>query len=173
MNYRRPLLGLLITGALATVFAVAVGQPANAAVFYTIQNYGSGKCIQPDPANSTSVGVQLMQESCNGSSEQKWSTNLLGNGNYQFTNQATGGCMDAHGPDADRTPVDTWPCSAISNQRWNVAPALPNALPTRIVSAIGGRCLDVSGGSLGDNALIQIYHCTNDNTAQAWLIQLA
>jgi hypothetical protein len=40
----------------------------------------------------------------------------------------------------------------------------------RVTSQIGGRCLDVDGGSLADGAKIQIYACTSaGNTAQSWI----
>lgn len=173
MKNRHRVAGLLLAGATSTAFVVA-GQPAHAAPrFFTIQNFGSGKCIQPPPANSADTGVQLVQEPCTGSAAQHWSPISLGGGNYQFLNQGTGGCMDAHGANVNGTPVDTFPCSGISNQKWNVAPSIPNAVPTRIVSKVSGgsRCLDVSGGSLADGGRIQIYNCTNDNAAQAWLIR--
>jgi hypothetical protein len=168
-NLRGPA-ALLLAGAVSTVVALAPVQAASAATFYSIQNFGSGKCIRPPPANSTDIGVQLVQETCNGSAAQHWAPISLGGGNYRFLNQSTGGCMDAHGPNANQTPVDTWPCNSISNERWSVGPAIPNSVPTRVVSAIGSRCLDVSGGSLADGAPIQIYTCTNDNAAQVWLI---
>jgi Ricin-type beta-trefoil lectin domain len=159
------------TAATSTVVTLAAVQPADAANFFSIQNFGSGSCIQPPPDQSTATGAQLVQEPCNTDvAAQRWALNALGGGNYQILNQSTGGCLNAHGPNTDRTRVDTFPCSRISNQRWHIDPSIPHAVPTRIVSAIGGRCLDVSAGSSANDAPIQIYHCTNDNAAQAWLI---
>ncbi|KUN75561.1 RICIN domain-containing protein [Streptomyces griseoruber] len=170
MNHGRALAGAVAAAALAAAGLASTTAPADAADFLTIRNFGSNMCIQPNPADPTSTGVQLVQEPCDGSAAQQWSKVSLGSGNYQFVNRNTSGCMDAHGPNADRTPVDTWPCSSISNQKWNFAPTIPNALPAQLVSAIGGRCLDVAGGSWDAGAPIQIYHCTSDNSAQAWLI---
>jgi hypothetical protein len=170
INIRKLAAALFVVPA-AAAFALTAAQPAGAATFYSIQNYGSGMCIQPPPSSPTSTGEQLVQMPCDGSAAQHWAPISLGSGNYRFLNQATGGCMDAHGPNADWTPVDTWPCNTISNERWNFAPSIPNSVPTRVVSAIGGRCLDVAGGSLAAGAAIQIYHCTTDNAAQAWVIR--
>ncbi|MGW1057973.1 RICIN domain-containing protein [Micromonospora rubida] len=171
MKHRRGFAALLLAAAGSTAVALAPAQPASAATFYTIQNFGSGKCIQPPPANSTDIGVQLVQMTCNGSAAQRWAPISLGGGQYRFLNQSTGGCLDAHGPNANKTPVDTWACNSISNEKWQVTPAIPNSVPARIVSAIGSRCLDVAGGSPADGAPIQIYACTDDNPAQVWLIR--
>jgi hypothetical protein len=171
---RRGLAGLLLSAAAATGLALATtAAPASAANLYQIQNYGSGMCLQPPPGNISDTGVQLVQEPCNGQPEQKWSPTFLFSGRYRFTNASTGGCLDAHGRDANRTPVDTWPCSGISNQTWAIGFSLPNSVPRQIISKVseGSRCLDVAGGSLEAGAPIQIYTCTNDNTAQAWLVQ--
>ncbi|GIH02216.1 hypothetical protein Rhe02_02830 [Rhizocola hellebori] len=94
---------------------------------------------------------------------QLWILTSLGGNDYQFANVYTTGCLDAHGPNADRTVVDTWPCSRISNQRWTVT-------PHKMVSAVGGRCLDIAAGSLEAGAPAQIYHCTNDNWAQKFTV---
>jgi hypothetical protein len=171
MGYGRTLAGLLASGALVAAGTAAMAAPAEAASFVTIRNFGSDLCVQPGRSNPTSTGVQLTQEVCDGSLAQQWTPVSLGGGNYQFVSRSSGGCMDAHGSNTDGTPVDTWPCSTISNQRWNFSPAIPNALPARIVSAIGNRCLDVTQGSGDPGTPIQIFHCTSDNAAQAWLIR--
>ena len=43
-------------------------------------------------------------------------------------------------------------------------------MPTRIVSEIGGRCLEVAGGSLVQGAYLQTYHCTPNNPAQIFVV---
>ena len=52
------------------------------------------------------------------------------------------------------------------SQTWYLDPAVP----TRIVSDIGGRCLEVAGGSLVQGAYLQTYHCTSNNPAQIFVL---
>lgn len=171
MRYRQGLASLFAaTAIVAGLGPTMASASTNTITFVSIRNYGSNLCIQPSPASPGSIGVQLTQEPCDGNPAQVWGINDLGGGNYQFQNQSTGGCMDAHGANADRTPVDTWPCSTISNQRWHVGAPLPNAVPAQVVSAIGSRCLDVQGGGGLPGTPIQIYHCTSNNAAQVWLL---
>ena len=176
MSNRRRLTAWLAT-LLTAVGLVAVGlarsAQADVVPYRLIQNYGSGMCLQPPPGHVTEVGFQLVQAPCHeGLIEQRWTLESLGGNSYRWSNRSTFGCMDAHGPNANRTPVDTWPCSTISNQRW-----IMQGGNFYIKSAIGGRCLDVAGGSLQAGAPIQIYACTSDNPlsdnpAQAWFIRL-
>jgi hypothetical protein len=165
MTVRRRIAAVAVV--LGTLLPVAAA-PAHAAdvTIYMIKNRGSGLCVQPPHENRYDVGVQLVQDECdNHDPAQWWTRNWLGGTTYQFWNLNTLGCLDAHGPNTDRTPVDTWPCSSISNQKWTMSEQW------RLVSAIGGRCLDVAAGSLQPDALIQIYHCTDNNTAQQFLVE--
>lgn len=176
MRNPRRLFGLLVASLLATIFALVAVQPARADGWLVLKNFGSGECLQPNPADTVDVGVQLVQEPCNPEVNvaQRWlitsSSTSNGATTVQLQNQSTHGCMDAHGPNADHTPVDTWPCSGISNQKWTFSPFLT---PTGVVSAVGNRCLDVTDGSVSDGTPIQIFHCFGgvDNLAQRWLIQ--
>jgi hypothetical protein len=169
MNTRRNMAALLLTSALAVAlsmvggaqFASAAGPPTR------IFNDNSAMCLQPSP-NNINIGVQLVQWPCNSSLEQSWlAIPLSGTNRYQFQNQATRGCMDAHGPNANGTPVDTWPCSNISNQVWTASRPLPSGFPTTLTSAVGGKCLDVTQGSHDQGALIQIFTC-NGTPAQGF-----
>ena len=172
MRNRRRFAALLLSFAASAAVAVAAAQPANAVENYRlIQNYGSGLCLQTPPGNETSVGWQLVQQPCNPAVvAQRWALNNLGGSTYQLINLASGGCMDAHGAYVDRTPVDTWPCSTISNQRWTITGTF------QFKAAANNKCLDVAAGSLAPGAPIQIYGCTSEplrnNPAQAFFIRL-
>lgn len=111
--------------------------PAAAASFGILQNL-SGLCVQPSPADPTGIGVQLVLATCDSNNQaQHWATVLVGGGKYRLLNQATGGCMDAHGPYVSGTPVDTWFCGNISNQVWAdgpPSPSFPNYSQVRIAA---------------------------------------
>ncbi len=55
-------------------------------------------------------------------------------------------------------------------RRAQVPANLDPSVPTRIVSEIGGRCLEVAGGSLVQGAYLQTYHCTPNNPAQIFVV---
>jgi hypothetical protein len=170
MRISRRLFGLVAAGALATMCSLAGGQPAHANGWFVIKNLGTGECLQPDPSDTTDVGVRLVQEPCHADTvvAQRWTILTAPDGQHtQFQNQSTQGCMDAHGPNADHTPVDTWPCSGISNQRWTFGPFSPSY----VVSVIGNRCLDVLGGSSEDGTVIEIFHCLSPDLTQGWFIE--
>jgi hypothetical protein len=166
MTIRRNLATGLFATAASAALALSGALPAAAAgPNFTIFNYGSAMCIQPPPGNLT-IGAQLVQEPCNGSPEQQWNTISLGSSKYRLVNQSTFGCMDAHGPFTDGTPVDTWPCAGISNQVWSSSQVLPHSFSPFTLKA-GGKCLDVSGGSHSAGAVLQIWTC-NGTAAQGY-----
>jgi hypothetical protein len=150
------------------LFALVGVQQASAASFFSIQNLDSGLCLQPSEPDTTSIGVQLAQEPCDGTTKQHWTAVPLGGGKYQFANQATGGCMDAHGPYIPGTPVDTWFCGTISNQKWSLSTSVPTSVPTKMI--IGGQCLDVPSGSPAPGTRIRIATCIAGHRAQAWFV---
>lgn len=167
MTKRRNLIAVLFATVLSTVFVLSGALPAQAAAPFEIFNYGSAMCIQPPPGNLT-IGAQLVQEPCTGAPEQRWNTIPLGSDKYRLVNQSTFGCMDAHGPSADGTPVDTWPCAGISNQVWTASQTLPHRFsPFTLKSAVGGKCLDVEGGSKIAGATLRIWTC-NGTPAQGF-----
>ncbi|MEK8103871.1 RICIN domain-containing protein [Micromonospora sp. M12] len=84
---------------------------------------------------------------------------------YRLVNQSTLGCMDAHGPYTNGTPVDTWPCAGISNQVWTASHPLPHSGVFTLKA--GGKCLDVAGGSHAAGAALQIWTC-NGTPAQGF-----
>jgi hypothetical protein len=113
-----------------------------------------------------------VQQPCDGSLSQLWIPDPF-SGYQHFVNAASRKCMDVtDGTNADWTPVQQWTCTYTPGMAWKTPTILPYpAVPFQVKSAIGGRCLDVRGGSLQDGAVIQIYHCTSNNPAQVWTIQ--
>ncbi|HKS99492.1 MAG TPA: RICIN domain-containing protein [Rugosimonospora sp.] len=172
VNLRRSAV-LLFASVVAAAASFAIAAPAHAATGpFTIQNFGSGKCIQLDPSNS-GPDIQVVQEDCNRSNPaQLWFFDPLGGQDYHIINALTFNCLRVAGGNVDRAPVQTIDCTTISDERFSVAGSLPTTVPHQIISRISGgnRCLDVSNGSTDNGAKIQIFHCTTDNSAQVFNI---
>ena len=161
----------------AGVLAGGVAMPtaASAATPGTIVNWGSGFCADVGHyGNLYENGVRIQQWACGTDSRQVWQLVVTANPNnklgYKVVNGASGKCLDVvDGKNADRTPVQQWDCRFghfAASQTWYLDPAVP----TRIVSDIGGRCLEVAGGSLVHGAYLQTYHCTPNNPAQIFVV---
>ena len=140
-----------------------------------IVNWGSGFCLDVGHyGNLYENGVRIQQWGCGTDSRQVWHLVVTANkdlkNGYMLVNGASGKCLDVtNGKDADRTPVQQWDCRFghfAPSQTWFLDPAVP----TRIKSDIGGRCLEVAGGSLVEGAYLQTYHCTANNPAQIFVL---
>ena len=159
-------------GLLAAVLVGFGGAAASAQASYNeIRNYGSGLCAGLNWWEYNYDGASVVQQTCDGSPEQRWAEVPLGGGVYRFVNGRNGKCMDVRDArDADSQPVQVWSCSSSRGMLWRV-PYLPAWGPVQIRSALsGGRCLDVRSGSLQPGAVIQIYRCTSNNPAQLWTV---
>jgi hypothetical protein len=172
MSKWRRLSSLLVAG-IATIAAVLSFTPAAQAAAgpFQIQNFGSGLCVQTNPANS-GADIQIVQEPCDRTNPaQLWFFDTLGGSDYHIVNVGTFNCMRAIA-NTDTAQVQTIDCTNISDSRWSVAGSLPTTIPHKIISRISGgnRCLDVAGGSTSPGAKIQLFHCTNDNSAQVFNI---
>jgi hypothetical protein len=167
------MLGLVLVVMAAAGTCLTVAQPASAANFFTIRNFGSQLCIQTPPGRPN-AGEQLVQELCSPTDPaQRWAPVALGGRDFQFVNQGNGLCMRVRRVNADFTPVETIDCTPISDSRWTFTAPIPNSVPNQIISRIAGgnRCLDISNSSKLPDAKVQIFHCTRDNAGQAFLIQ--
>jgi hypothetical protein len=163
---------LVVAGIVAIVGALSFTPAAMAAAGpFQIKNFGSGLCIQTDPANS-GADIQIVQEPCDTTRTnraQLWFFDSIGGSDYHIVNVGTLNCMRALA-NTDAAQVQTIDCTNISDSRWSVSGPLPTTVPHQIISRVGGgsRCLDVAGGSKATGGKIQIFHCTTDNAAQVY-----
>jgi hypothetical protein len=162
----------IVTTALALMAAMVVSLGAAAPAFaddhfdVTVRSTASGKCLTPQNESSAD-GVPIFQVECNGSAFQRWDFVDHDNHVFQIRNAVTLKCMDVPGPNSNGTPVIQWPCSGISNERFQASRDLPDFVTLR--SRVGGtntHCLDVPDGTTADAAL-QIWAC-NGTAAQAF-----
>lgn len=158
-------------------FLIAVALSARSQTFqpqpFVFYNSYTNMCLQPINA-STEAGAAVVQEPCqpDSSSEraaQEWIYYPLGS-NQRFKNALTGLCLDARGGAKDRTPVQQWPCNAISNERWESSQVNPTGGGAPVISQVArtkGYCLDVPEGQKTAGLPLQIYAC-NGTAAQTW-----
>jgi Ricin-type beta-trefoil lectin domain-like len=177
MSNRHPIAAALTVVAAIAAIMLVDAQVAHAVGPNKITNWGSGLCLDVGHyGNLNDNGVRIQQWGCSGESRQVWNFIVTANPDtlklgYKISNAGSGKCLDVeNGKNADRTPVQQWECRTgqfAASQTWYVDPAVP----TRIVSDIGGRCLDVAGGSLVEGAYLQTYHCTANNAAQIFVLK--
>jgi Ricin-type beta-trefoil lectin domain-like len=173
MRGTRRIAGLFLVGVLAAAATVVFGQPAQAAGgYYSIVNYGSGKCAEVNRFGSPLANGELVvQRTCDGSAVQQWAPVDAGGGVYELVNAYSGMCMDVrNGANANSTPVQQWTCTGTTSMKWTINPNSFTGVH-QVLSRLGDehRCLDVRAGALFDGAQIQIYHCTGfGNSAQVW-----
>jgi len=169
----------VVTAVAGVVLAGGLAMPSAASANTTqgkIVNWGSGFCLDVGHyGNLYDNGVRIQQWACGTDSRQVWQLVVTSNPStfklgYKVVNSASGKCLDVvDGKNADRTPIQQWDCRFghyAASQTWYLDPAVP----TRIVSDIGGRCLEVAGGSLIQGAYLQTYHCTSNNPAQIFVL---
>ncbi len=86
----------------------------------------SGMCLQP-AKGSAANGAAIVQVACDGSAAQSWAMHFMASGLannhtwYQVINQSNHLCLDARGGAVDGTPIQQWPCSGISNEKWGAS----------------------------------------------------
>ena len=90
---------------------------------YTLESANSGLCLDtPDPSNAAPP-VQLVQNTCDGSTHQKWNIQVVDDGSYNLVNVATGLLADdANGSQTDGNAIIQWWPNGGTNQRWKLAP---------------------------------------------------
>ena len=165
MKYPLRVIGIVVGIASTGIGGAAAAPPA----IFSIVNYGSGLCLEP---NGSGLGAPILQQPCDSTHKaQRWVLSPATATQYQIANKGFPTCLDVRdGRNADRTVVQQWSYDIQArSMRWQPSTLVPDRF-FKFVSAIGSRCLDVAGGSLQPGAQIQIYKCTqaNTNTAQIW-----
>jgi hypothetical protein len=198
MKLRRTLVLLAAGVAASAGILFALPSAANAAVdtenYHELINYGSGKCFAPtepsghwewagDPVQQGTCGnanpyylhfykfVSLGAIPLNG--EPPWYCpwcDPIGRIGFHIVDQQTGQCLDARdGATTDWSVVQQWTCkdyTARSMLWWLEQSDIPGMM--RIVNFNSELCMDVANGSWADGAQLQQYHCTSNNSAQAF-----
>lgn len=128
---------------------------------YTIQSVSSGKYL-------TDSSGAVVQKKRSGKKSQQWAVSVNGNG-LSFTNVATGDSIEAEdGRSTDGTKLITDTAASKKAQRFHLVNTrlIPDGY-YEIKSAASSKWLDVKGGSLLNNANVQVY-ARNKTAAQTW-----
>jgi hypothetical protein len=137
------LLGKLSFFALIAIVGLTFASSAKAEdPIVKLVNSESGKCLQPLNA-STTQGVAIVQETCNGSTAQQWTVTSVSSTKVHLVNMASHLCMDARGGAVNGTPVQQWTCNKITNENWSFG--ITNNLLSSGVSNTFSHCVATPG----------------------------
>ncbi|MET9415679.1 RICIN domain-containing protein [Streptomyces klenkii] len=145
---------LLLGGSLAVTSLVATVPMASAApagaedVVQSFRNQATGKCM-----DDTNNGFRTW--SCNGSTPQKWSVHVWGDGTRQLRSANTGRCVE----DTDNGFRTVGSCSSAPEQSWWVKVWADGTV--RFQNQATLRCIDDS------NQGFRTWAC-NDSPYQSW-----
>ena len=125
---------------------------------YEIANVKSGKVIEVDRSNQTSV----IQFSSQGTADQAWEIRSAGSGFYYLQNAMNGNALETAGT-RNSTPVRATRFSGGYSQQWRFEKGQDGS--ALIVSQMG-KTLDIPGGTGSDGALVQTYDVNGDSNQQ-------
>ncbi len=117
----------------------------------------SGKCLE---STGSLLAAFMQQWSCSTSPDQRFLLTPV-DGGYKISVQSSGFQLDVDGgPSAtsNGTPVIQYPYWGGSNEIWTVTPA-STAGYYNLHPANSGKCLDVSGISQSDGAMVWVWSC--------------
>jgi hypothetical protein len=108
-------------------------------------------------AYSTANGGSIVQWSCHGQDNQRWTPLQMNDGSFVFVSGHSGKCLDVSGwSTADGAPLQQWDCHWGDNQRFWLEAV---GSGWRLRPKHSGKCVDVSGWSTADGAGLQQWSC--------------
>ncbi len=115
----------------------------------------SDLCLAVD-GGSLAAGAAVVQQPCDGSSPQRWTTTDLGGGYWRIQSDHSGLCLDVEGGStANLARLILWTCHTGFHQQFSI----PDGQPSRIVARHSGSCIDVEGGSTAAGAALIQFGC--------------
>ena len=99
-------IGIMVGIASTGIGGAAAAPPA----IFSIVNYGSGLCLEP---NGSGLGAPVLQQPCDSTrAAQRWVLSPATPTQYQIANKGFPTCLDVRdGHNADRTVVQQWSCN--------------------------------------------------------------
>jgi hypothetical protein len=166
--FRSRFLAVLCTVVAAVAASLVIAAPARADDHIVhLQSRVNLLCLQP-AGESLDAGVSIIQVRCNNNDAQIWFLKDLGGHVIRAQNLHSGLCMDALGGAVNGTPIVQWPCSTITNQRFQASETMPAIVTLRSrVAGTSSHCLDVPGGQSTEGLAVQLWVC-NGTAAQRW-----
>ena len=128
----------------------------------------SDKCLDVSGA-STDDFAPVIQWTCNGEPNQRWSLRPATDGYYLVIAAHSGKVLDVEGESlADGARVIQYTIHGGSNQQWMLQPVGDGAYT--LTARHSGKVLDVSGAATGDGAAV-IQWALNGGSNQQWLLR--
>jgi hypothetical protein len=165
-----------LVGVLLAVLLPVLGSagPAQAASTFTttVVDQGSTDCMD-DPNSQTATGVQLIQWSCNGGTNQNWTFTPVSGTSATYTVTSFAGlCVDVSGKStADNAKIIQWTCNGQTNQEWTLQPVAVNGAANtfNLVSVNSGKCVAPSADSTANDTVLVQLPCTSATT-RVWAL---
>jgi galactose oxidase len=148
-------------GFVMTPTAEAQSVPTGAVILI---NRNSGQCA--NDSGSDQLGLQMIQRSCRGGSDEQWTLQAL-TGGYQIVSSRNGLCLEVAGASkADAAAVQQGTCNGTPNQTWQPQ---PSGSWSQLVAKHSGKCMEVKGASRNEGAVLIQRGCKNADN-QRWTI---
>lgn len=144
------------------------GETAATPTAYNLVNRHSGKCLDVSQGN-TAHGTDVIQWTCNGGANQKWTFSDPGNETNRLTNVATGKVLDVNNcGTADGTNIQQWSWLNSNCQKWRLVYTLTDYV--RLVNVNSGKGADVANCGTADGADVRQWTWLN-NDCQLWQLK--
>jgi len=129
----------------------------------------SGKCLDVAYA-STAHAADVVQGTCWGGANQRWTTRPLGGGYYQIVAKHSGKCLDvAWASKAHAANVIQGTCGSGTNQQWRFQYSSATG-HFQVIARHSGKCLDVAYASTAHAADVIQGNCSG-GANQNWRFQ--
>jgi hypothetical protein len=160
----------VVAGTFTVLAATApvAGAAVDPAVWYTVVNQASGKCVDARAA-ATANGTAVQQYTCNDSTAQQWQFQATSGGFSRINARDNSAqVLDvANVSTADGGLIHLWTYGGGNNQQWQAVEQAGGSY--RFVSRLSGKCLDVPSASTADSVQLQQYTC-NSSAAQSFTL---
>lgn len=126
----------------------------------------NNRCLDADANTLPNNGTKVQLWDCNGTTQQGWGLQSLGNNWYFIHIQWSDKCLDADAnAGGNGTKVQIWDCNNSRQQMWHLTVSggtarFTNGLP-------GARCLDADANNGGNGTKVQLWDC-NGSPQQGW-----
>ena len=153
----------------SVVFTITVEGNGSLSGIYTITNRNSGKCLTT-LNGSTADAAEVVQVTCNGSTEQQWEIVEIGTDLYNIIHVSSGKFADIDGGSTSTGANNIiWPDNGGDNQKWEIVDQGDGYY--HIINLNSNLFLDISSASTSDNAN-NIQWSDNGGQNQDWSLTL-
>ncbi|MFE1839609.1 family 43 glycosylhydrolase [Streptomyces sviceus] len=154
--------------ALGTALAEPSGETGTTPAAYTLVNKHSGKCLDVT-GGSTADGGDVIQWSCNGGANQKWTFSDPGDETNRVTNTGSGKALDVSNcGTADGGNIQQWSWLNNNCQKWRLVYTQTDYV--RLVNVNSGKVADVANCGTANGTDVRQWTWLN-NDCQLWQLK--